>query len=113
MTATPPEAAVPQRSNPLAWVSAALSSLVVSANLSVMSVAFDDLRSSFPGTKLSVLGWVLSIYTIVFGALLVPAGRIADRIGRRTVFMWGLAIFSVASLVAGFAPAVTMTCVGS
>lgn len=101
-----------RRSNPLAWVSAALSSFVVSANLSVMSVAFDDLRTAFPDTKLSVLGWVLSIYTIVFGALLVPAGRLADRIGRRTVFMWGLVVFSAASMVAGLAPEVWLIIAG-
>ncbi len=100
------------RGNPLAWTSAALSALVVSANLSMMSVAFDDLRRSFPGTKLSVLGWVLSVYTIVFGACLVPAGRLADHIGRRTVFLWGLGIFSVASIVAGMAPSIAFVIVG-
>jgi EmrB/QacA subfamily drug resistance transporter len=96
----------------LAWVSASLSALVVSANLSVMSVAFDSLRGSFPGTKLSVLGWVLSSYTIVFGAVLVPAGRLADHIGRRTVFLVGLIVFSASSLVAGFAPSIAFVIAG-
>ncbi|HEV8298215.1 MAG TPA: MFS transporter [Acidimicrobiales bacterium] len=96
----------------LAWLSAALSALVVSANLSVMSVAFDSLRRSFPGTQLSVLGWVLSIYTIVFGAFLVPAGRLADHLGRRVMFRAGLVIFAAASLVAGLAPAIWVVIVG-
>ena len=109
---TAPGGEATPRTSPLVWVSAGLSSLVVSANLTVMSVAFDDLQSAFPDAKLSVLGWVLSIYTIVFGALLVPAGRIADRLGRRTVFMWGLAIFSGASMVAGLAPEVWMIIAG-
>jgi MFS family permease len=96
----------------LAWISTVLSALVVSTNLTVMSVAFDSLRHDFPGTRLNVLGWVLSVYTIVFGALLVPAGRLADQIGRRVIFIWGLAIMTVSSLLAGFAPAVWVVIVG-
>ena len=96
----------------LAWISSALSALVVSTNLTVMSVAFDSLRHDFPGTQLNVLGWVLSVYTIVFGALLVPAGRLADQIGRRAIFLWGLVIMTASSLLAGFAPAVWVIIVG-
>jgi NTE family protein len=58
------------------------------------------------------MGWVLSVYTIVFGALLVPAGRLADQIGRRGIFLWGLVIMTVSSLLAGFAPAVWLIIVG-
>jgi MFS family permease len=96
----------------LAWISCALSALVVSINLTVMSVAFDSLRRDFPGTELRVMGWVLSVYTIVFGALLVPAGRLADHLGRRTIFLWGLGIMSVSSTVAGLAPAVWLIILG-
>ena len=96
----------------LAWVSASLSALVVAVNLSVMSVAFDALGTSFPDAKLSTLGWVLSVYTIVFGAFLVPAGRLADHLGRRRVFLAGLVIFTVASLVAATAPAIWVVIAG-
>jgi EmrB/QacA subfamily drug resistance transporter len=98
--------------NRLAWVSASLSAFVVSVNLSVMSVAFDALGSSFPDAKLSTLGWVLSVYTIVFGAFLVPAGRLADHLGRRRLFLTGLVIFSIASLTAAVAPAVWVVIAG-
>lgn len=101
-----------RRRRALAWASASLSALVVSVNLSIMSVAFDSLRRDFPATSLSAIGWVLSIYTIVFGAVLVPAGRLADRIGRRTMFLWGLAIMAVASTLAGVAPAVWLIIAG-
>ena len=96
----------------LAWISSALSALVVSINLTVMSVAFDSLRRDFPGTELRVMGWVLSVYTIVFGALLVPAGRLADHLGRRKIFLWGLGIMSVSSTLAGLAPAVWVVILG-
>ena len=85
--------------------SAALSALVVGLNLSVMNVAVADLRASFPEAGLTRVGWVVSAYTIVFGAVLVPAGRLADRLGRRSVFMTGLVVFGAGSILAGTAPA--------
>lgn len=85
--------------------SAALGALVIGLNLTVMNVAVADLRSSFPDASFSSIGWVVSAYTIVFGAVLVPAGRLADRLGRRSVFMTGLATFATGSILAGLAPA--------
>ena len=49
------------------------------------------------------LSWVLNAYNIVFAALLVPAGRLADLLGRRRLFFWGLALFVVASCLCGLA----------
>jgi EmrB/QacA subfamily drug resistance transporter len=51
--------------------------------------------------SLSNLSWVLSAYAIVYAALLVPAGRLADRFGRKGGFLIGLTLFSAASLGAG------------
>ena len=82
-----------------------LSGIVVAANLTMMSVAFPALERSFPDASRSDLSWVLTTYTIVFGAALVPAGRLADRVGRRQIFMAGLAIFAVGSACAAVAPA--------
>ncbi|CAB4741586.1 MAG: MFS transporter [Actinobacteria bacterium] len=110
--ATPAVTAAQRQVSTLAWVSASLSALVVSMNLSVMSVAFDALGTSFPEAKLSTLGWVLSVYTIVFGAFLVPAGRLADHLGRRRVFLVGLVIFTIASLIAAVAPAIWIVIAG-
>ncbi|MCB0995894.1 MAG: MFS transporter, partial [Acidimicrobiales bacterium] len=92
--------------------SAALSALVVGLNLAVMNVAFADLRASFPDTPLTTLGWVVSAYTIVFGAILVPAGRLADRLGRRSVFFTGLVVFATGSILAGSAPWLWMLIAG-
>lgn len=49
------------------------------------------------------LQWVLSGYALTFGLLLVPAGRVGDARGRRTVFVVGLALFTLASAAAGLA----------
>ena len=73
----------------LVRVAVGSSALVVGLNLNTVSIAFADMREhAFKGESLAALGWVLSVYTIFFGALLVPAGRLADRLGRRSVFLW-------------------------
>jgi len=51
---------------------------------------------------------VLNAYTIVFAALLVPAGKVADRIGHRISFIYGSSIFTVASMACGLAPNVEL-----
>jgi MFS family permease len=65
-----------------------------------------------PDARFSSIGWVVSAYTIVFGAVLVPAGRLADKLGRRSVFMTGLAAFSAGSVIAGSAPALWILIAG-
>lgn len=114
-SATPRSDALPaperRRLAQVRW-SAALSALVVGLNLSVMNVAVADLRTSFPDAAFTTIGWVVSAYTIVFGAVLVPAGRLADKLGRRSVFMTGLAAFAAGSIVAGAAPALWVLIAG-
>ena len=77
-----------------------------SLDLFIVNIAFPDLQRDFTGTSLAGLSWVLSAYAIVFAALLVPAGRIADRVGRRRAFLGGLAAFTVASALCAVAPSV-------
>src|SRR5438067_8730804 len=67
-----------------AWRTLALTSVavfVVSLDGTVLFVAFPAIRATFARVSAAQLSWVLNAYTIVFGALLVPSGRIADRVG--------------------------------
>ena len=59
-------------------------------DVTIVNIAFPDIRASFRGTSLAGLSWILNAYNIVFAALLVPAGRLADRVGRRRMFFVGL-----------------------
>jgi EmrB/QacA subfamily drug resistance transporter len=77
-----------------------------SLDLFIVNLAFPYISKQYPGTSLSSLSWVLNAYTIVFAAVLVPAGRWADRIGRRRVFAVGLAGFTLGSVLCGLAPGV-------
>src|SRR3954452_1967001 len=73
-------------------------------DVTIVNVAFPAIRQEFPETSLAGLSWVLNAYNIVFAALLVPAGRLADLVGRRRVFFWGLGLFLAASAACGLAP---------
>src|ERR1700685_4773383 len=75
-----------------------------SLDLFIVNIAFPSISCSFHGESLSSLSWVLSAYTIVFAAALVPAGRWADRAGRKRAFLLGLAIFTVSSALCALAP---------
>jgi hypothetical protein len=77
-----------------------------SLDLFIVNLAFPYIGREYSGTSLSSLSWVLNGYTIVFAAVLVPAGRWADRIGRRRIFVVGLAAFSAGSLLCGVASGV-------
>src|SRR5262245_34817273 len=63
----------------------------------------EDLNASFTD-----LQWVIDAYTLSLAALVLTAGSLADRLGRRRLFGIGLAIFSLASLLAGLATSATM-----
>jgi EmrB/QacA subfamily drug resistance transporter len=77
-----------------------------SLDLFIVNLAFPYIGRQYHGTSLSSLSWVLNGYTIVFAAVLVPAGRWADRIGRRRMLIAGLVTFSAGSLLCGLAPGV-------
>ena len=85
---------------------------MVALDLSIVNVAFPSIRQSFPEVSTATLSWVLAAYSVVFGALLLGAGRIADRSGRRRIFLLGLMIFTAGSLLCGLAPSAWMLIVG-
>jgi EmrB/QacA subfamily drug resistance transporter len=84
----------------------ALAVFMSSLDLFIVNLAFPYISRQYPATSLSSLSWVLNAYTIVFAAVLVPAGRWADRIGRRRLFAAGLAVFTAGSVLCGLAPGV-------
>ena len=93
------------RTNP--WVIFAVASaavFLVSVDATIAVAAFPDLRQSFAATAPADLSWVLNAYTILYAALLVPAGRLVDLLGSRRLFLIGVALFTLASAACGMAP---------
>jgi EmrB/QacA subfamily drug resistance transporter len=85
---------------------AGLAVLVTFLDTTVLFVAFPDITRSFSSSSPSVLSWVLNAYTITFASLLVPVGKLADRLGHKRVFLFGSALFTTASLACAVAPTV-------
>jgi EmrB/QacA subfamily drug resistance transporter len=75
-----------------------LAAFMASLDLFIVNVAFDDIGREFGGASMANLSWVLNGYAIVYAATLVPLGRLADRFGRKTGFLLGMALFTIASV---------------
>src|SRR4051794_2543756 len=71
-------------------------------DITVVNTALPSIRKDL-GASFTDLQWVIDAYALTLAALVLTAGSLADRLGRRRVFAAGLAIFSVASLFAGLA----------
>ncbi|GAB2811320.1 MFS transporter [Actinocorallia aurea] len=87
----------------LILVACCMSLLIVSLDNTVLNVALPSIKTEF-GSSVTGLQWALDAYTLVLAVFLMPAGALADRIGRRRVFRIGLAIFTAASLLCSLAP---------
>ncbi|MFJ2090803.1 MFS transporter [Streptomyces sp. NPDC087901] len=95
----------PTTSRATVWIISA-GVFVVNLDLFIVNVAVPALGDAFDGSSLASLSWVLNAYAIVFAALLVVAGRLADRYGHRRGFLLGLGLFTVASALCALAPGV-------
>ncbi len=73
----------------------------------IVNVAFPSIQRSFPTESISSLSWILNAYNIVFAAFLVVSGRLADLVGRRRAFSFGVLLFTIASAVCAVAPSVS------
>ena len=80
----------------------AIAQFMVVLDVTIVNVALPDIQQDL-GFSASGLQWVVSAYTLLFGGFLLLGGRAADLIGRRRLFLAGLALFGVTSLLAGLA----------
>jgi EmrB/QacA subfamily drug resistance transporter len=76
--------------------------LMIVLDVTVVNVALPSIQTDL-GFSQSSLAWVVNAYLISFGGLLLLAGRLGDLVGRKRIFMIGLAAFTVASLLCGLA----------
>jgi EmrB/QacA subfamily drug resistance transporter len=87
------------------WI-ASIAVFLVSLDSTMLFAAFKAMRASFPGSSAADLSWVLNGYTVVYAAMLIPAGGVADCFGRKKVFLLGVALFLAASAACGLATSV-------
>lgn len=81
--------------------------LVVQLDVSVVNVGLGALKSAF-GANLTGLQWVINSYALVFSALLILGGGLGDKWGAKGVFVFGFAVFTLASLGCGLASSMPM-----
>jgi EmrB/QacA subfamily drug resistance transporter len=75
-------------------------------DVTVVNLAIPALGRAYPHASVRGLSWVITAYATLFAALLAPAGRVADVIGRRTLFRAGVAGFALMSVLCAAAPSV-------
>ena len=106
MTSTMPRASGkrgPQSRLPSRWVALALlasAQLMLVLDVTVVNVALPDIGAALHLQR-GELPWVMTIYTVFFGGLMLLGGRIADLFGARRMTLGGLALFTAASLLCG------------
>lgn len=89
------------------WIVLTSTSLAVFAvflDTTIGFVSFPAISKTFSASGPSTLSWVLNAYTLVFAALLIPSGKLADRVGRRKMFLIGVVVFTCGSMLCGLAP---------
>lgn len=84
---------------------ASLGSFMVLLDGSIIFVALPEIQRDL-GTQMSTLQWTVDAYTLPFAALMLTAGTLGDRLGRKKVFLAGLVVFVLGSALCGFAPSV-------
>lgn len=97
-----PEEVVPTA----AWWALSVSTLVVFLvviDISAVNVAFPSIREDFEVSD-THLSWIIGAYNVVVGSLLMVAGRLSDSLGRRRVYLPGVAVFGLGSALCAMAP---------
>jgi len=99
---TRPSRSAPTDTRWLALIVLCAGFMMIILDSTIVNVALPSIQADL-GFSQSTLAWVVNGYLIAFGGLLLLSGRLGDLIGRRRVFLFGLALFTAASLACGFA----------
>ncbi|MDI2124869.1 MFS transporter [Yinghuangia seranimata] len=103
-TLSTPSTPTTQKSAALVLVLACGGSFVSLLDVTIANLAVPDLQRDFTSASVADLTWVMSLYAIAFAALLAPAGRLADTVGRRRLYRVGIVVFTLASAACAAAP---------
>ncbi len=85
---------------------AAFGAFLAFLDSTIVNIAFPAIQRYFHGSDISSLSWVLNAYNIAFAAFLVAGGRIADLLGRKRMFIYGVVLFTIASALCAAADTV-------
>ncbi|HTZ85706.1 MAG TPA: DHA2 family efflux MFS transporter permease subunit [Solirubrobacteraceae bacterium] len=97
-----------RRSPAAVLVVAVLGTAMAFVDATIVNISVPSIAAQFPTARLSSVSWVLNGYNVVFAAFLIGGGQLADKLGRRRVFMLALAVFTAASALCALAPTLDM-----
>src|SRR5437764_19518 len=103
MNLVSPATESPDRRRWAALLVVCLAQLMIVLDVTIVNVALPSIQRDLHFSQAG-LTWVVNAFLVTFGSLLLLAGRLGDLAGRRRVFLAGLAMFTVASLLCGLAP---------
>lgn len=83
---------------------ASIAIFMVSLDTTVLYAGFSNILDSFPEASAADLSWAMTAYSIIYAAILIPAGSIADKFGRKKIFMLGTLLFITASFACAVSP---------
>src|SRR4030088_2615423 len=98
----PPSRAAEDRRRWIALVVLCAGFLMIILDQTIVNVALPSIQTDLSFSQ-STLAWVVNAYLIAFGGLLLLVGRLGDLIGRKRIFLVGLTVFTLASMLCGAA----------
>lgn len=81
---------------------------LIALEITIISVALPEIEQAFPDSSRATLSWIFTAYNVGVASLMLIAGWLAERHGRKRIFLNGMAIFAVGSVVSGLAPHVAL-----
>ncbi len=93
----------PDRRRWITLIIVCLAQLMIVLDVTIVNVALPSIQRDLHFSQAN-LSWVVNAFLVTFGSLLLLAGRLGDLAGRKRVFLAGLTVFTVASLLCGIAP---------
>jgi DHA2 family methylenomycin A resistance protein-like MFS transporter len=100
-----------ESSQRITLLATSVSYVLVILDTSIVNVALDSISTDL-GTDVSGLQWIVTAYVVVFASLVLSGGALGDIYGARKIYMIGLVLFTIASLVSGCAPSLSILIVG-
>jgi len=81
---------------------------LIALEITIISVALPEIEAAFPESSRSTLSWIFTAYNVGVASLMLIAGWLAERHGRKRVFLSGMAVFAIGSVISGLAPHVAL-----
>lgn len=89
-----------------------LAVFLTALEMTIISVAFPRIQDAFPGSTRAALSWIFTGYNVGVASLLLLGGWMAERFGRKRIFLTGIAVFGLGSIISGVAPNVATLLTG-